>query len=96
MSEEKAINKKIRYYSLYVNKKDIVLKITLMQEGQPLYQHAKELLGEKSAMVRFNDCYMFSNDRKLLKEYALDLKKSWEEEYTRKLNAIRSLKIFST
>jgi hypothetical protein len=93
MAEKKAINKKIRYYRLYHNKNYVILKITLMQEGQLLYQDAKRLLGEESAMVRFNDCFMFANDRKLLKEYALDLKKSWEEEYTRKLNAIRSLKI---
>lgn len=43
---------------------------------------------EKGEVIRFNDIYFVSDDRKLLREFAKKLKQNWREEILYKLEKI--------
>lgn len=72
-------------YSLYFNRTERIIKIKKM---------GKVIMGNPTEeVVRYNDLYYISTDRKALKKKALEIKEKWINETTKELEEIKQIKI---
>lgn len=82
----------MRIYKLRYDKKDRSIKLSIEKDKWWL-----EIIEKKDKLLndiyRWNDIYCYSYNRKLLKEYAKDIKKSWIDEAERNLEEIKNIKI---
>jgi hypothetical protein len=76
-------------YRLYVSKSERVLKVEPI--GNLMIDTSK-ITDEPSW---FNDCYMVCNDRKILKEKAIEIKNEWIQKAKEELECMESLEIKS-
>lgn len=82
-------------YQLYVNKKTLELKLSpistgLKNMGQILMY---KLRGGDEEILHYNDCYVICKTRKVLLQYARNIKEEWLEEAKNKVEQIEAIKI---
>ena len=82
-----------KYYQLYVNRKNHELKLTLLNYKSTLYSSATFKCVDDS-IFRHNNFFYFSTNKKELREYAIDIKKIWQEEIYNALCKIIKIKIW--
>ncbi len=82
-------------YQLYIDKKNLKLKISpiiscLKNDGQILMYKAK---GGDNEILRYNECYEICKTRKVLLQYARNIKAEWLKEAKDKVEQIEAIKI---
>lgn len=78
-------------FSLYFSKKDMKIVIEPVKTNSFMCDK-KYRTGE---VVRYNDCYYASTDRKKLREFAYSIIEKWRKEAEENLEALNKLKIIN-
>ena len=74
-------------FYLYHNKKSFDLEIGKIKDGY------MDCYIREDEIVEYNDVYMISDDRKMLREKAIQIKEEWISELNTKLEYLSTMKV---
>lgn len=86
------INMEKQIYQLYYSKQDFTVVISKIKG---IFEPALRDTIPECGIYRFNECYLFSRERQVLKDYAESMIKVWIEDAEEYLEEIKQVKVQS-